>query len=80
MSDLERDVLRILRVFGPCSNADVARRLNLPLHKTYRALGKLCQDGLAVHPKLQRWDISKRGRKSFERLPRKPMALFDGGM
>lgn len=80
MTDLQRDVLRILRVFGPLSNADVARRLRLPLHQTYRAIYELTERGLAVHPKLQRWDISRLGREWFERQPGKPLKLFAEGV
>jgi len=79
MTPLQEDVLRILRVFGPMSNADVARQLKLPLHQTYRALGELVGRGLAVHPKLQRWDISERGRRWFQDQPNKPLQLFSEG-
>jgi hypothetical protein len=76
MSDLEKDVLRILRVFGPCSNAAVGRRLKIPPDKTYRAICSLCVNGLAVHPKLQRWDISRLGREWFEKQENRPLALY----
>jgi len=61
------DVLRTLRVFGPCSNADVARRLGVSLDATYRAIKQLENDGLAVHPKLQVWDVSRLGREWLEK-------------
>lgn len=78
MSDLETDVLRVLRVFGPCSNADVGRRLGVPPDRTYRVCYRLVELGLAVHPKLQRWDISRLGREWFDKQPPKPLSLFGG--
>jgi DNA-binding IclR family transcriptional regulator len=76
MSDFLRDCLMTLRVFGPCSNAEVARRLKVPSHKTYRALASLVFCGFAVHPKLQAWDVSDKGRRWFQDQPIKPLALF----
>lgn len=76
MTPLEKDCLRMLRIFGPCSNADVARKLGVPMDKTYRAIYRLEKAGLAVHPKLQRWDISRLGREWFTRAGAKPLALF----
>ncbi len=63
MSDLQLDCLRILRDFGPCSNADVGRKVNMPSGVTYSTVRELVAMGLAVHPKKQRWDISAVGRK-----------------
>ena len=82
MSDLEASVLRMLRLFGPCSNYDVARRLRDELGghfpgRTYRALYRLCVAGLAVHPKKQAWDISRLGREYFERMPTTTLRLFE---
>ncbi len=77
MTDLQRDVLRILRIFGPCSNADVARRLKVSMDRTYRDIVLLTELGYAVHPKLQRWDITDAGREYFERMPSRELALFD---
>lgn len=76
MSDLERDVVRILRVFGPCSNADVARRLGLPTGRTYRTIYRLTAAGLAQHPRKQQWDITERGCRHFEDAPNQQPALF----
>jgi DNA-binding IclR family transcriptional regulator len=76
VTDEQADVLRMLRVFGPCSNAEVARRLKVPSSQTYRTLAVLVRDGLAVHPKLQRWDLSERGRAWFSEQPNKPLSLF----
>lgn len=78
MTDLDRDVLRILRVFGPCSNADVARHLGQPLHRTYRALGWLVANHFASHPKLQRWQLTRRGERVFREAPNRPLSLFGG--
>ena len=63
MTGLAHDVLIVLRMFGPCSNYDVARRLELAPHRTYRALYDLVEVGLAIHPAHQSWDISPKGRK-----------------
>ncbi len=68
MTDLHRDVLRTLRIFGPISNREVAKRLKAPLHKTYRALQTLTDDGLAVHPGIAQWDVSDQGRQRFADL------------
>lgn len=76
MSDLQADVLRILRVFGPVSNAGIARYVRLSPGRTYRALQELCGLRLAVHPRLQAWDITARGRRVFADLPNQPLALF----
>ncbi len=76
MTDLSRDILRTLRCFGPISNADVARRLGLKMDETYRTIKRLEQEGLAVHPGKQAWDISRLGREWFDRQPGKPLALF----
>jgi Mn-dependent DtxR family transcriptional regulator len=76
VTDLCADVLRVIRVFGPMSNADVARRLKVPLHQTYRAMARLCDDGMVNHLKLQEWDISERGRSWFQGQPNKPLQLF----
>lgn len=76
MSNLEIDVLRILRVFGPCSNADVARRIVMPPNCTYVAIFRLVQRGMATHPKKQRWDITRKGRRYFERTGLNDPRLF----
>lgn len=76
MSDLQRSVLIAYRIFGPCSNAEIARRLNLPPSKTYRVAYELENRGLLVHPKLQCWDISRLGREWFDKQPGKPLELF----
>jgi DNA-binding IclR family transcriptional regulator len=78
MSNLELACLSILRIFGPCSNADVGRKLGIAPDATYRAVKALEQRGLAVHPKLQRWDISELGRDYLRRLPAKDLTLFNG--
>ena len=66
MSELEISVLRVLRVFGPCSNADVARRLGgVTMDQTYPVVRALVNRGLATHWKRQEWDISARGRRFF---------------
>lgn len=78
MSDLQTDILRILRVFGPCSNAEIARRLGEPLHRTYRGLQELVSSGLAVHPLLHRWDVTTAGREVFARKLAKQLSLFMG--
>lgn len=76
MSEFRRDCLRMLRIFGPCSNADVARRLKVPSHQTYPALCWLTEAGYAAHPKLQRWQITELGLEVFEKQPNKPLTLF----
>lgn len=78
MTDLQRDVLVTLRVFGPMSNFAVARRLEAPASRTYRALAELVTEGYAVHPKKQAWDISEQGRRWFARRPGKALTLFSG--
>lgn len=75
MSNLELDVLRILRIFGPCSNAEVGRRLQIGGDRTYRAIGRLVQKGLATHPKLQEWRITANGILAFQDSPNKVLAL-----
>lgn len=79
MSDLELNCLRMLRIFGPCSNAEVARRLGECVGRTYRAIGRLEQSGLVCHPKLQVWALTPRGRKYFQSTAAKPLQLFQGG-
>ena len=76
MSDLERDILRIVRIFGPMSNADIGRKLGISPDKTYRVVYGLEQRGLLVHPSRQRWDISELGRDYFNTMPPKDLMLF----
>lgn len=78
MSAFEISVLRIVRCFGPMSNADIGRRLGIAADRTYRTVYALEQRGLLIHPKRQRWDISELGRDYFERLPGKELQLFGG--
>lgn len=59
------DVLRVLHQCGPCSNADIARRLKVPIHQTYTALGILVGTGLAGHPKRQIWEITVAGKDAL---------------
>ena len=80
MTDFAADVLRTLRVFGPCSNAEVARRLGVPPHRTYRQLYRLAEAGYAVHPELRAWDVSPKGRRWFAEQPNRPLSLFVGGV
>ena len=77
MSDLETACLRALRVFGPCSNAEVGRRLGVKPDKTYRVIYRLEKAGLVIHLNKQRWDISPLGRDHFARMPGKPLSLFE---
>ncbi len=77
MTDAEINVLRILRVFGPISNADVARKIRpMTLNQTYRIVCKLVDKGLAIHPRLQRWDISELGRDYFKNNGINEVRLF----
>ena len=76
MSSLEIDILRILRVFGPCSNAEVGRKLRIRPDKTYPVIARLTEKGYAIHPRLQRWDISELGRDWFERNGINNVRLF----
>ncbi len=78
MSGIELDVLRMLRVFGPCSNAEIGRKLQISGDKTYRAIGRLVAKGLATHPKLQSWAITPRGIRVFTDSTNKPLALVVG--
>lgn len=77
MTDFAAAVLRTLRVFGPCSNYEVARRLRVPPHRTYRELYRLVEADYAVHPKLQEWDITAKGRRWFAEQPNRPLSLFE---
>ncbi len=79
MTELQADVLRMLRIFGPTSNAAIARRLGVPRGQTYVALYDLTARGLAVHPRLQAWDLSRLGREWFDRQPNRPLTLFAEG-
>lgn len=76
MTDLDRNVLLTLRIFGPMSNAMIARRLKLPLHQTYLALGELVASGLADHPKRQVWSLSPSGALWFSLAPIRPLVVF----
>ncbi len=80
MSDFQADVLRVFRVFGPCSNTHAARHLSMPPSKVYRIVYKLEQRGLLIHLNRARWDISKLGSDWFKRNGRKDIGLFcEGG-
>lgn len=80
MTDLEISILRVLRIFGPISNADIARRLEgMVADKTYPILKCLVARGLACHPKKQRWDITDRGRRFFDLNGINEPALFREG-
>ncbi len=71
LTQLQSDVLRTLRVFGPCSNAEVARKLEVNGVRTYIALSILVSHNLADHPKKQQWDITRLGRRYFSSMPMK---------
>lgn len=77
MSDLETDVLRCLRVFGPCSNHEVARRLKCPPSRSYRTIQRLCVKGLAVHLNRASWDITEKGRRVFRDMPTMKLRLME---
>lgn len=76
MSDLERDVLRTVRIFGPMSNADIGRKLRMAPDKTYPVVYALQQRGLLIHPKKQAWDISELGRDWLQANGLSAPALF----
>lgn len=76
MTSYEAEVLKVLRVFGPCSNAQVARKMGESMDRTYRAIRHLNEMGLAVHPKLQVWDVSRLGREWFDKQDHRPLRLF----
>jgi hypothetical protein len=76
VTEFQADILRIVRIFGPMSNADVARRLRSRADVTYPALKDLESLGYVVHPKRQQWDISGVGRRWFRQQPNKPLTLF----
>lgn len=78
MNCLDLDCLRALRTLGPCSNADVARRLKRPLMHTYRSIGRLVRAGLATHPKLQSWEITKLGVATIDRSLSEPNGASAG--
>lgn len=77
MTPFDEEVLKALRVFGPCSNAVIARRIGCKLHQSYRALNRLTQEGMSVHPKLQAWDVSRLGREWFDKQDHRPLRLFE---
>lgn len=77
MTGIELDVLRMLRVFGPCSNAEVGRRLGIGADKTYGAIKRLVAGGYAEHLKLQAWEITEKGRKVFDSQGGKKLVLFE---
>ena len=76
MTDFAAAILRVLRVFGPLSNAEVARRLRVSPRRTYRQLYLLYVTGYAVRPELAAWDISDKGRRWFAGQPNRPPELF----
>ncbi len=66
----------ILRVLGPLSNAAIDRHLHESPDRTYRVLKGLVSRGLAAHPKLQRYDITRLGREHFAKRPWSGLTLF----
>lgn len=75
MDDFDFEVLRALKALGPCSNAEIGRKIFEPSHRTYKSLGVLCKLGFASHPKSQVWQITARGHKFFEEAPTKGLQL-----
>lgn len=75
MRDLESDVLRLLRVFGPCSCVSLAKRAGLIPKSTYRALYALENMGLVEHPSFACWDVSDSGRRWFDENAQKQLFL-----
>lgn len=76
MTDIQRDILRMLRIFGPCSNAEIARRLGVLPYNCYRQLVLLTANGYASHPKIQVWEITAAGKEVFAIQPNRPLELY----
>lgn len=76
MTDLETNILRVLRIFGPCSNFDVARRIGMRPAKVYPIVKALTDRGFATHSRRQAWDISDHGRAWFEANGINELRLF----
>ena len=67
MSGLELACLRMLRIYGPCPNAEVAARLKASPVRTYRAIYRLVQSGLADHAAERVYQITAKGKEAFAR-------------
>ena len=50
-----------LRIYGPCTNAELARRINRSPEKVYRQVYALRQSGLATATS-DGYDVTERGR------------------
>jgi DNA-binding IclR family transcriptional regulator len=71
----EDRVLLNLRVFGPCSCAHLARKMQADRETVYRALYHLDTRGLVQHPQRASYDVSPKGRNLCAVLSRKEAAL-----
>ncbi len=80
MSDRQTSVLRILRVFGPCSNIEVAQRLEITGKQCYDTMYIMHIAGLVDHVGEGLWDVSRRGREQFDKtLVMVPQSSLFGG-
>lgn len=69
-----RSALWGLRVFGPCSIADLSRRLGQDREKVYRSVYELRSAGLACREGEASYDISPDGRSLLE-TPAEPVTI-----
>lgn len=63
-------VIRVLRIFGPCTYQDLCQRLPLvPFSTLYDVVGVLCEAKLAraVSGRQLRFDVTEAGRQVFVR-------------
>ena len=78
MTTLEIRCLESLRLLGPSSNADVARKLGVSSSVTYRGIKSLVAHGYATHPKKQEWIITPLGLSRMEDVQEARPKIMEG--
>ena len=82
LSEIQREALWLLIIFGPVSIAELSRRMQRSRQRVYQAMYQTQERGLAVRTGPRRWDATLLGRRTVEGLDREraaiaAMSLFD---
>lgn len=74
---IEREYLVTLRTFGPCSNAEVSRKMGMRMDAGYVMMLGLVKMGYAAQVSKQAWEITESGKTYLLARIGQEVSLFE---